>query len=70
MSIEIERELTEIFAGLLDLEIDQTIFRGSIPDAKVNALGVILNGAGSGNYPGAESVMSVQVAKLGSPLPV
>lgn len=61
MSIEIERELTEIFAGLLDLEIDLNIFRGSVPDAKVNALGVILNGAASGNYPGAESVISVQL---------
>lgn len=61
MSIEIERELTEIFAELLDLETDSTIFRGFVPDAKVNALGVILNGAGSGNYPGAETVYKIQL---------
>ena len=61
MSIEIERELTEIFAELLDLEIDSTIFRGFVPDAKVNALGVILNGTDSGNYPGAETVYKIQL---------
>ena len=61
MSIEIERELTEIFAELLDLEIDSTIFRGFVPDAKVNALGVILNGTDSGNYPGAEAVYKIQL---------
>lgn len=61
MSIEIERELTEIFAGLLELTVDSTIFRGFVPDAKVNALGVILNGTDSGNYPGSEAVYKIQL---------
>lgn len=61
MGIEIERELTGIFAELLDLEIDSRIFRGFVPDAKVNAMGVILNGTDSGNYPGAETVYKVQL---------
>lgn len=61
MSIEIERELTGIFAGLLDLTVDSTIFRGFVPEAKVNALGVILNGTDSGNYPGSEAVCKIQL---------
>jgi len=61
MSIEIERELTRVFAGLLGLTVDSTIFRGFVPDAKVNALGVILNGTDSGNYPGTETVYKIQL---------
>ena len=61
MSIEIERELTMVFVGLLGLTVDSTIFRGFVPDAKVNALGVILNGTDSGNYPGTETVYKIQL---------
>lgn len=51
---DIELEITQIFASALTLEIDSTIFRGFVPARKTDALGVIVGGAASGNWPVGE----------------
>lgn len=48
---EIEQTLTGIFAAAFSLTTDQTIFRGFLPEDKLNALGCIVEGFNNGNYP-------------------
>ncbi len=49
--VELERALTVFFAGLLDLEVDKTIFRGVLPSPVNNAVGIILEIQDTGNTP-------------------
>lgn len=48
---EFERKLTRLFADALELQTDRTIFRGLAPERQTDVLGVIVDSAGSGNYP-------------------
>lgn len=47
----VELILTKLFAAAFSLTVDKTIFRGFLPEDKLNALGVIIEGFTNGNYP-------------------
>ncbi len=49
---EIEQRLTAHIAGLLGLAVDESIFRGKLPAAKLDAAAVIIENTAKGNTPG------------------
>jgi len=46
-----ERALVDLCASLLELEKDETIFRGKLPASRMNAVAVIIDSPGQGNEP-------------------
>lgn len=58
---EIEKELTAFFGTVLDLTLDQTIFRGFLPGQVVDALGVIAESCDTGNVRAGIAAFRVQL---------
>jgi len=49
--IDLEKDLTNLFAEQLELIVDQTIFRGILPASKVDAIGVHVEDFDTDNAP-------------------
>lgn len=58
---KIEKELTAFFGTVLDLTLDQTIFRGFLPEQVVDALGVIAESCDTGNVRAGIAAFRVQL---------